>query len=141
MEVITIFDDVPEEKIFTPKARRLVPQKKKFKRTTSSDNDNVKFNSLKNSTSTFNEKSLNLDKISIEEINEDFLSWSQNLEEEECFEEINNILSCSTKDCSFDSQNKKNKKIQRPICPKDKNIEFYDEQNICNLIKESYSKI
>ena len=86
--------------------------KKKFKRTTSSDNDNdnFKFNSLKNSTSTFKEKSLNLDKISIQEINEDFLSWSQNMEEEEeCFEEINNILSCSTKDCSFDSQNKKNK--------------------------------
>ena len=27
MEVIIIFDDVPEEKIFTPKARWLVPQK------------------------------------------------------------------------------------------------------------------
>ena len=144
MNVITIFDDVPEEKIFTPKARRLVPQKKKFKRTTSSDNDNFKFNSLKSSTSSFNEKSLNLDKISIEEINEDFLSWNQNLEEIECYEEINNILSCSTKDSSFDSQskkNKKNKKIERPICPKDKNVEFYDDKIFCNLIKEFDSKI
>ena len=81
--------------------------KNKFKRTISLDNDNFKFSSLKNSTSSFNKKSLNLDNISIEEINEYFLSWSQNLEEGECFEEINNILSCSTKDCSFDSQNKK----------------------------------
>ena len=141
MNVITIFDDVPEEKIFTPKARRLVPQKKKFKRTTSSDNDSFKFNSLKNSTSSFNEKSLNLEKISIEEINEDFLSWSQNLEEEECYEEINNIFLCSTKDSSFDSQTKKHKKIQRPICPKDKNAYFYDDKIFCNLIKELNSKI
>ena len=32
MKVLTIFDDVPEEKIFTPKARRLFPKQKNCKK-------------------------------------------------------------------------------------------------------------
>ena len=69
MKVLTICDDIPEEKIITPKARRVCPRKKNIKRRTSSDNNNFKFITIKNSTNNLNEKSLNLDKISLDEIN------------------------------------------------------------------------
>ena len=129
MKVLTIFDDVPEEKIITPKARRLAPKQKIFKKKKSSNK--IKIKSIKNTIKNFNENSLNLEKISIEEINKDFLAWSQNLEEEECYDEIKSILSSSTKDNSFESE--KNKKIKRPHCPIEKNVEFLDDKNFFNL--------
>ena len=134
MEELTICDDVSEEKIFTPKARRICPKQKKFKRQISSDTTNFKFNSIKDSRISLNEKSLNLDKISLDEINNDFKKWSVNLEEEECYDEISNILSSSTKSSSFESQNEKIKKVKRP---KNKNVEYFDEKNFFDLISES----
>ena len=109
-------------------------KKKKFKRQVSSDDDNFKSNTIKSSTMSINEKPLNLEKISLEEINKDFMKWSLNLEEEKCYDEINNILSSSTKDVSFESQNKKIKKIKRP---KNKNVDFFDEKSFFDLISES----
>ena len=132
MKVLTIFDDVPEEKIITPKARHLVPNQKRFKKKNSSNK--IEFRKIKSITKNFNEKSLNLEKISIEEINKDFLECKQNLEEEECYDEIKSILSSSTKDSSFDS--KKNKKIKRPHCPIEKNVEISDDKDFFNLSKE-----
>ena len=134
MEELTICDDVSEEKIFTPKARRICPKQKKFKRQISSDSTSFKFNSIKDSHISLNEKSLNLDKISLDEINNDFKKWSVNLEEEECYDEISNILSSSTKDVSFESQNKETKKVKRP---KNKNVDFFDEKSFYDLISES----
>ena len=131
---LTVCDDVSEEKIFTPKARRMFPKKKKFKRQISSDDDNFKFTTIKSSTMSLNEKSLNLEKISLEEINKDFMKWSINLEEEKCYDEISNILSSSTKDVSFESQNKETKKVKRP---KNKNVDFFDEKSFYDLISES----
>ena len=136
MKVLTICDDIPEEKIITPKARRVCPRKKNIKRKTSSDNNNFKFITIKNSTNNLNEKSLNLDKISLDEINKDFSKWSQSLEEEKCYDEISNILSGSIKDNSFDSDEKNSNKIERPNNPFFKNVEFFEEKNI-DLIKES----
>ena len=131
---LTVCDEVSEEKIFTPKARRMFPKKKKFKRQVSSDDDNFKFTNIKSSTMSLNEKSLNLEKISLEEINKDFMKWSLNLEEEKCYDEISNILSSSTKDVSFESQNKETKKVKRP---KNKNVDFFDEKSFFDLISES----
>ena len=133
MEELIICDEVSEEKIFTPKARRICPKQKKFKRQISSDSTNFKFNS-KDSHISLNEKSLNLDKISLDEINNDFLKWSLNLEEEECYDEIRDILSSSTKSSSFESENKKIKKVERP---KNKNVEYFDDKNFFDLISES----
>ena len=81
-----------------------------------------------------NEKPLNLEKISLEEINKDFMKWSLNLEEEKCYDEISNILSSSTKDVSFESQNKETKKVKRP---KNKNVDFFDKKSFYDLISES----
>ena len=134
MEVLTIFADIPPEKIFTPKARRIFPKQNQFERRTSSDSDQFKSITIKKSTSIINDKSINLDKISLDEINKDFLEWNQNLDEEKCFNEINSILSNSTKDCSFDNQYKKINKIERPNCPIDKKYEFFENINIVDLI-------
>ena len=128
MKVLTIFDDVPEEKIITPKARRLAPKQKRFKKKKSSNKN--KFKVIKSAIKSF-ENSLNLEKISIEEINKDFLACSQKLEEEECYDEIKSILSSSTKDSSFESE--KSKKIKRPHCPIEKNVEFFDDKDFFNL--------
>ena len=137
MKVLTIFDDVPEKKIFTPKTRRLFPKQKKLKRKTSSDNDNFKFNTIKISETKCKEKILDLEKITIDEINKDFLACCQSLEEEKFYDEINNILSCSTKDTSFDCEFKKTYKIKRPNCPIDKNVEKFDDNFFFNSISES----
>ena len=134
MEELTICDEVSEEKIFTPKARRLCPKQKKFKRQVSSDSTNFKFNSIKDLHISLNEKSLNLDKISLDEINKDFIKWSVNLEEEECYDELSNILSSSTKNSSFESQDKKIKKVERP---KNKKVDYFDEKIFFDLISES----
>ena len=126
MKVIDINDDIPEEKIYTPKARRINPQNNKFKMHKSLNSSNsCHFKSLKNSVNS-NEKSFNLDNISLEEINEDFFKWNENLDEEICYDELSNILSCSTKDCSFSSQNTINKIVKRPGGPINKNVEFFD---------------
>ena len=93
-----------EEIIITPKARRLALKQNRFKKKKSSNK--IKFKEIKSEIKCFNENSLNLEKISIEEINKDFLAWSQNLEEEECYDEIKSILSGSTKDNSFESEKK-----------------------------------
>ena len=134
MEELTICDEVSEEKIFTPKTRRLCPKQKKFKRQVSSDSTNFKFNSIKDLHISLNEKSLNLDKISLDEINKDFIKWSVNLEEEECYDELSNILSSSTKNSSFESQDKKIKKVERP---KNKKVDYFDEKIFFDLISES----
>ena len=136
LNVITICEDIPEVKIYTPKARRLNQQKNRYKRHDSSNiNNDFKGKTLKSSTNS--EKSFNLDKISLEEINRDFSMWNESLDEEKCYDEISNILSSSTKDCSFSSQNKETKKIIRPNCPTNKNVEFFDEINLFNLMNKS----
>ena len=61
MKVLTVCDDIHEEKIITPKARRICPRKKNIKRKSSSDNNNLKFITIKNATNNLTEKSLNLD--------------------------------------------------------------------------------
>ena len=125
MKVLTIFDDMPEEKIITPKARRLAPTQKGFKWKKSSNK--IKMKAFKNDIKVINEKSLNLEKISIEEINNDFSDLTHNSEEEECYDEIKSILSSSTKDSSFNSE--KAKTIKRPHCPIEKNDELLDEKD------------
>ena len=137
MKALTIFDDVPEEKIFTPKARRLFPKQNKSKRKTSSDNDNFKFNTIKQTNPKCKEKLFDLEKISIDEINKDFLACFPSFEEEEFFDEINNILSYTTKDCSFDSEFIKTNKIKRPNCPIDKNVERFDDNFFFKSLSES----
>ena len=105
-------DSLIEAKIIKPTPIRLCPNSKK----------NLK-SSLSSSTSTVNseinmnqfnieETKIDLENISIEEINTDFFIYSQTLEEEQCQEELYDILNKSTKK---ESENEKNQEIRCKI--------------------------
>ena len=83
MEIL--FGDVQEVKIFKPKARRLIPNKKQCKSKTSS-NHNIYTYYWNNKGE---QKSLNLESINLEEINEDFKTLNMKLEQEIFYEERN----------------------------------------------------
>ena len=118
------------EKIYKPKFKRLCPKKKKIANLT-------KFKTQKDFA--VSKKNLNLDKISIEEINQDFLRYSQNAENEKCQNELRNLM--------IEDNNKYNNNIinndiiKRPQNPFEKNIELYGEKNMLNKINESSNKI
>ena len=89
MEIL--FGDVQEVKIFKPKARRLIPNKKQCKSKTSS-NHNIYTYYWNNKGE---QKSLNLESITSEEINEDFKTLNMKLEQEIFYNEIQSIISLS----------------------------------------------
>ena len=106
-----IFDDVQEGIVMKPKARRLIKNKvhKKYKKPKTSSNKNFIDYYFWNA---YDEgKSLNLDKISLDEINNDFMQLNQNLEEQYFYNEIMEILSVSNskKDIYLNTNTKKSK--------------------------------
>ena len=106
-----IFDDVQEGIVMKPKARRLIKNKmhKKYKKPKTSSNKNFINYYFWNA---YDEgKSLNLDKISLDEINNDFMQLNQNLEEQYFYNEIMEILSVSNskKDLYLNTNTKKSK--------------------------------
>ena len=105
MEVLTIFDDVSEKKIFKPKVRRLIPHKRHNKPKTSSNNIiNIQYwNNCDEKNPLFN-----LDRISLEEIKNDFTKLNENLEEQCFYNEIMNILSFSNSTKKIEINSKKN---------------------------------
>ena len=113
MEVMTVYDEASEENIYFPKPVRKFPKRKIHKR-----KNNSKFNNngciIVDNYSKLNKNSkFDLEKITIEEINNDFLKLASKSEEEQCFDEINTILSLGNDKDSFHSNSKninKNKK-------------------------------
>ena len=95
MQALTLIDDVQETQIFRPKPKRLMKSKRHIKqiRTSSNSNNVISYHwdSIKN------EKELNLDKISLEEIKKDFINLNQISEEELFFNEIMHIIKLSNK--------------------------------------------
>ena len=124
-------ESLNEIKIIKPKVVRLCP-KKKIKKSSSSTSS---LNSEKGQKH-FNkneEKNIlsNLDEISIEEINNDFFNYKQNLEEELCQKELLNILNND-----IDSDNENIHKIKRCKNPYKKNLELMKESYFNNLIND-----
>ena len=105
MEVLIIFDDVSEKKIFKPKVRRLIPHKRHNKPKTSSNNIiNIQYwNNCDEKNPLFN-----LDRISLEEIKNDFTKLNENLEEQCFYNEIMNILFFSNSTKKIEINSKKN---------------------------------
>ena len=107
MEGMIIYDDALEGKIFMPKAIRKTQKTKKNKR---------KYILKKDINNIFiinkpNETQFDLDNISIDEINKDFLSLASKEEEEKCFDELNDIIS----NYNFEQKCNNHNKIKRPI--------------------------
>ena len=112
-------DSFPEEKIYRPKPKKLCSSRNSL-RTTISSNSSIHSN---------------LNEISMEEINNDFILFSQNLENEECQNEILNIFNGTLKG-GFQSQN-----IERPENPFEKNMSSLSDAFFDDLIKANKKEI
>ena len=130
---ITKAKSLNEIKICRPKPKRLYPNSKKC---------NLK-SSLRSSISTVNseinaqksnglETKIDLENISLEEINTDFCIFNQFLEEELCYNELYDILNNSNDDKSKKLKNKNFPRIKRCENPLKKELEnlkssYFDE--------------
>ena len=115
-----------EVKIIKPKVVRLCPTRKIKKSPSSSSTSSTSSGKCHNKNNSDDTKNtlIDLDKISIEEINNDFFNFGESLEEELCHNEILDILNNDK-----DVDNKNLHKIKRCKNPYENNIE---------LMKDSY---
>jgi len=119
-----------EVKIIKPKAVRLCPTRKIKKSPSSSStssSNSVKSQNQNNSDDTKN-MLIDLEKISIEEINNDFFNFGESLEEELCHNEILDILN---NDKDVDNENLH--KIKRCKNPYENNIELMKDSYFNNI--------
>ena len=117
-------------KIIKPKAVRLCPTRKIKKSPSSSStssSNSVKSQNQNNSDDTKN-MLIDLEKISIEEINNDFFNFGESLEEELCHNEILDILN---NDKDVDNENIH--KIKRCKNPYENNIELMKDSYFNNI--------
>ena len=106
-----VYDDISDAKIFIPKPIRKLNQQKKNKRRKKQSNlihESVVFSNESNNIK------LDLKNISIEEINNDFMSLAPNSEEEQCFNELYSILSCFSEEKTLNINFSKSNRIKRP---------------------------
>lgn len=130
-------DSLTEIKIYKPKAVRVYQNSKKSSKT-----------SLSSSTSTLNseinmnqfygeETKADLENISIEEIHTDFFVYGQYLEEEECHEELNDILNNSGEnEEASEKEGISESKIKRCENPLKTVIEDIENNYFDDLMKE-----
>ena len=90
METLTLFDDTSDTKILRPKARRIIPKRKNINHKGSSNS--YKYSIIKDIHNQ-KEQSKYLEKISLEEIDKDFMKLKANSDEQIFINEIMNIFS------------------------------------------------
>ena len=131
METVIVISDTPAEKILAPKPRRLNHKKKSYKRIKTSykmvSHQINLLNDLKGEI-----KEINLDSISLDEMDKDFKVLEEKTEEEICYNELSNILSSYSEDFSTDSKHKKDDKIKRPKKPTERNVLFLSQNSDSN---------
>jgi hypothetical protein len=135
-----IIEPINEIKIYRPKPKRLFPSRKNKKRfsqssassSSSSENNQIRYE-MKKAKNRLN----NFDNISIEEINRDFYFYGLNLEEEECQNELYNILNNSSEN-NFSELNFQNipkiKRCKRQI--NEENLEYLKDSDVDDLFNE-----
>ena len=119
-------------KIFKPKAVRLCPPRRKQINSTIT---NSKMNPEKKShkhKDKGKKKLVNLDDISIEEINKDFKIYKDNMEEEHCHNELLNIINNSYQNNNGDNK----QKIKRCKGPNRMNSELLKDSYFSTLIND-----
>ena len=131
-------NSLPEEKIHKPKAKRLCPSNKISRNsssitTISSKSISEKFDENQNFQTDLNE-------ISLDEINNDFVLFYQNLEEEECQNELLNIL-INAKNQNFNESGCGSDEIERAQNPFEKNLSLLNDAFFDNLINEGKKEI
>ena len=122
-----------EIKIIRPKVVRLCPSRKIKKSSSSSSTSSSNSERCQNQLNINDSKNIltNLDNISIEEINNDFFNYKNILEEEQCQNELLDILNNDT-----DSDNENITKIKRCKNPYKNNLELLKDSDFNNLINE-----
>ena len=124
-----------EVKIFKPKPVRRC-HLKKIKKSPLSSSTSLS-NSEKSQSHYMSDKNIlsNLDNISIEEINNDFINFGENLDEELCHNELLNII-YSPKNNNLDKNNENRPKIKRCKNYYEQNLEFIKDSYYNNLMDE-----
>ena len=121
--VLVISNEIPKEKILAPKAKRVFPKQKKYKRIKTEIKLTKSQKALIKGLKKSNTKTMNLDTISFDEINKDFSDLVEQKDEDICYDEISNILSSSSEESSSEHKNKCNK-VKRPKKPFIGNVNF-----------------
>ena len=135
-----INDSFNEIKIYKPKPKRLCPPRKKINKPSSpssSSTSNSEKNQIQFEIEESKMKITNLNNISLEEINNDFFIYGQNLEEEECQNELWNILNNYSDNNFSEKINQNISKIKR--CKntfEEKTFEFLNDADMDDLFNE-----
>ena len=130
----TSVNSLPEEKIHRPKPKRLCPSNKNS--INSSSNTTISSRSISEKYIEKQNFQPNLNEISLDEINNDFVMFYQNLEEEQCQNELLNILANAGKQ-DPDEPDSENIEIERSQNPFEKNLLLLNDEFFDNLINES----
>ena len=138
-ETKNIIEPINEIKIYRPKPKRLFPSrnsKKRSSQSSSSSSSSSEKSQIRCEMKEAKSKLTNFDNISIEEINRDFYFYGLNLEEEECQNELYNILNNSEK--NFSESNFQNipkiKRCKREI--NEEKLEFLKDSDVDDLFNE-----
>ena len=131
-------DSFSEVKIHKPKPIRLCPNSKKSNKSSLSSSTSTVNSEINSIQFNIEETKIDLENISIEEINTDFFICSQALEEEQCHEELYDIMNNST-----ERENKKENlekkdtiKVKRCENPLKENLDMMSNSYFDELIDD-----
>ena len=131
-------DSFSEVKIHKPKPIRLCPNSKKSNKSSLSSSTSTVNSEINSIQFNIEETKIDLENISIEEINTDFFICSQALEEEQCHEELYDIMNNSTeKENKKENLEKKDSiKVKRCENPLKENLEMMSNSYFDELIDD-----
>ena len=133
----SINDSFNEVKIHKPKAVRLCPSSKKSKKSSLSSSTSTANSEISINQFNFDEIKIDLENITIEEINNDFFLYGEYLEEEECHNELYDIINNSLENEKEKNLEKKDtKKIKRCENPLKKELEILENSYFDELMEE-----
>ena len=137
-DIKNINDSFNEVKIHKPKAVRLCPSSKKSTKcslssSTSTANSEISINQFN-----AEETKIDLENITIEEINTDFFIYGQYLEEEECHNELYDIINNSSENDIKEKyfEKKDTKKVKRCENPLKKELEILENSYFDELMED-----
>ena len=131
-------DSFSEVKIHKPKPIRLCPNSKKGNKSSLSSSTSTVNSEINSIQFNIEETKIDLENISIEEINTDFFICSQALEEEQCHEELYDIMNNSTeRENKKENLEKKDSiKVKRCENPLKENLEMMSNSYFDELIDD-----
>ncbi len=119
-------------KIFKPKAVRLCPPRRKQMNSTFTQSNYNQGKKVHKTNKKQKKKYINLEDISIDEINKDFKIYKDNMEEEHCHNELLNIINNSYQNNNGDNK----QKIKRCKGPNRMNSELLKDSYFSTLIND-----